>query len=520
MGGAGGNMRFVAAVLFCLVGGVNAAGAQVVSQEATGTQSAEPSVIAPIEQAATPAQQATAKAGEQSPAAPAAEPAVADKSQAQAAKPADDSNAQQAGQAIIVDTQAEPAERTGSIPREGPATKAAAQPAATPAEQADAKPADQAAAPSADTPREQPVKHAALHPVDQPAYYPVEDPPAQPVEHAALHPVAEEPAYYPVEDPPAQPVEQAQAEACPGHPNALGTSRVLTISPSEYSLIGTMQYRRTLPLKDHEVVLTFDDGPIPPYTNSILDTLAANCVKATYFLVGEMAHARPYLVRRIYNEGHTIGTHTQHHPLAIQHMAMARVEREVDGGIASVDYALGNAKALAPFFRIPGLGRTNAIEHFLESRGLITWSADIDTNDWWRGTTPAQLIQRTMRRLNAKGRGILLMHDIHPATALALPMLLKELKAAGYRVVQVVPAGERPRSLPQVTATAVEKEAWPRVLHAQAEKSGAAMSSLRTRVKATIASRSHRGSRVVKHAKADTVDYVAAARREKNRAEY
>ena len=142
---------------------------------------------------------------------------------------------------------------------------------------------------------------------------------------------------------------------CPGHPDALGTERVLTIDPSEFQELGIINYKQTLPLKDHEVVLTFDDGPIPPYTNSVLDTLAANCVKATYFLVGEMAQLRPYLVRRIYNEGHSIGTHSQTHPFAFQRLSMARVEREVDGGIASVDNALGDPTrgvAVFPYSRL------------------------------------------------------------------------------------------------------------------------------------------------------------------------
>ncbi len=307
--------------------------------------------------------------------------------------------------------------------------------------------------------------------------YPIEPiaPAAKPAEPAAA-PAAAEPA--------------TAAEACPGHPDALGTSRVLTISPGQFQLLGTLDYKQTLPLKDHEVVLTFDDGPIPPYTTSVLDTLAANCVKATYFLVGEMAQERPYLVRRIYNEGHSIGTHSQHHPFAFQRLPMQRVEREVDGGIVSVTTALGDAKALSPFFRIPGFGRTNAIDHYLEDKGLITWSTDIDTDDWWRGTTPNALIQRAMRRLNAKGRGIILMHDIHPSTALALPKLLKELKASGYHVVHVVAAGERPKSLPEAVATPLEKEIWPNVLHAKAEKRGASMSALRHRVKRVIASHS------------------------------
>src|SRR5215831_21190145 len=245
----------------------------------------------------------------------------------------------------------------------------------------------------------------------------------------------------------------ASAETCPGNPDALGTSRVLTINPGEFIRLGTLQYNQTLPLKDHEVVLTFDDGPLPPSTEFILDTLASQCVKATYFLVGQMAHAYPSLVRRIYNEGHTIGTHSQDHPRAFERLSRQRVEREVDGGIISVTAALGDAEALSPFFRLPGLGRTNAIERFLETKQLVTWSADVDTNDWWRGSTPAAIVKRAMRRLNAKGRGIILMHDIHRATAMALPILLKELKANGYNVVHVVASGERPKSIPELTAS-------------------------------------------------------------------
>jgi peptidoglycan/xylan/chitin deacetylase (PgdA/CDA1 family) len=226
----------------------------------------------------------------------------------------------------------------------------------------------------------------------------------------------------------------AAAETCPGNPDALGTSRVLTINPGEFTLLGTIQYKQTLPLKDHEVVITFDDGPLPPYTDIILDTLASQCVKATYFLVGQMAHANPSVVRRIYNEGHTIGTHSQRHPHAFERLSMQRIEREVDGGINSV------------------LGRTNAIERFLEGKHLVTWSADVDTNDWWRGSNPEAIVKRAMRRLNAKGRGIILMHDIHRATAKALPILLKELKANGYEVVHVVAADERPKSVPELLA--------------------------------------------------------------------
>jgi len=257
----------------------------------------------------------------------------------------------------------------------------------------------------------------------------------------------------------------ASAETCPGNPDAIGTSRVLTINPGEFIRIGTLQYRQTLPLKDHEVVLTFDDGPLPPYSDIILDVLASQCAKATYFLVGQMAHVYPSVVRRIYNEGHSIGTHSQDHPRAFERLSGQRVEREVDGGINSVTAALGDAKALSPFFRLPGFGRTNAIERFLENKQLVTWSADVDTDDWWRGSTPSAIVNRAMRRLNAKGRGIILMHDIHRATAMALPILLKDLKANGYNVVHVVAAGERPKSVPELVAQpAIDGTGSPSVL--------------------------------------------------------
>ena len=256
----------------------------------------------------------------------------------------------------------------------------------------------------------------------------------------------------------------AAAESCPGHPDALGTSRVLAISPGNFKRIGSMQYSQSLPLNNHEVVLTFDDGPIPPYSTEILDTLASQCVKATYFLVGEMARAYPSVVRRIYNEGHTIGTHSQNHPLAFQRLSMPRVEQQVDGGIASVDAALGDPKAVSPFFRIPGLGRNAAIESYLASKSLVVWSSDVVADDW-KHINAKEIVKRAMRRLNEKGRGILLLHDIHPATVIALPTLLKELKDQGYRIVQVVATGERPPSLPEaVTAPGTPKEGWPRVV--------------------------------------------------------
>jgi peptidoglycan/xylan/chitin deacetylase (PgdA/CDA1 family) len=263
----------------------------------------------------------------------------------------------------------------------------------------------------------------------------------------------------------------AMAGSCPGNPSALGTSRTITVDPATMPRIGTVQYRNSLPLEEREVVLTFDDGPLAPYSTRILDALAAECVKVTYFLVGRMASADPALVRRIYNAGHSIGTHSQNHPLTFDQMDLPRIQREVSAGIASVQAAAGEPRAVAPFFRIPGLLRSQPVEHYLASKSIAVWSVDAVADDWYKQVTPEDIVTKAMSRLAEKGnRGILLLHDIHPATAMAVPMLLRELKAKGYRIVQAVPAGARPKSLPEAPALVADSGGgWPRVPKATVE---------------------------------------------------
>jgi peptidoglycan/xylan/chitin deacetylase (PgdA/CDA1 family) len=232
----------------------------------------------------------------------------------------------------------------------------------------------------------------------------------------------------------------ATAENCPGHPDAIGTSRVLAIDPAELPRVGHMQYPDSLPLNDKEVVLTFDDGPLPPHSSQILDILAAQCVKATYFLVGEMARAFPAAVRRIYEEGHTIGTHSEDHPTRFGELPVEKMRQEIDWGISDVGAALGDIRYLAPFFRIPGLARSDLVESELAARGLSVFSSDTVADDWHHRIGAKGIIAAAMRRLEARGRGILLLHDIHPKTVAALPGLLKELKDKGFHIVHVVPA--------------------------------------------------------------------------------
>lgn len=246
----------------------------------------------------------------------------------------------------------------------------------------------------------------------------------------------------------------ASAADCPGHPDALGTSRTLVVDPRQHPRIGTMQYPETLPLRDHEVVLTFDDGPLPHNSNQVLDILASQCVKATFFTIGRMAQSYPEGVRKLVAAGHSVGTHSQNHPLTMNKMPIERAKQEIDEGIASVKSALGdNEAALAPFFRIPGLMRAEGVEDYLASQGIQVWSADFLADDW-RHISSARVYDLAIKRLEDKGKGIILLHDIQGRTVAALPRILHELKARGYRIVHVVPA------TPQNPATPTEPQEW------------------------------------------------------------
>jgi peptidoglycan/xylan/chitin deacetylase (PgdA/CDA1 family) len=245
----------------------------------------------------------------------------------------------------------------------------------------------------------------------------------------------------------------ARAAGCPGHPDALGTSRTLAVDPKAHPRIGTMQYAETLPLEDHEVVLTFDDGPLPRNSNQVLEILAEQCVKATFFTIGSQAQASPEGVRKLRDAGHSIGTHTQDHPLSMNKMPIERARQEIDDGIASVKAALGDDTALAPFYRNPGLLRAEEVDEYLASQGIQIWSADFLADDW-RHISSSRVYELAIKRLEEKGKGILLLHDIQARTVAALPRILHELKARGYRVVHVVPA------TPERPATPTEPVQW------------------------------------------------------------
>jgi len=269
-------------------------------------------------------------------------------------------------------------------------------------------------------------------------------------------------------------IGQALAEPCPGNPDAIGTSRTVVVDGAKLPLIGMMHYQTSVPLEDHEVVLTFDDGPRPPYTDRILEALAHECVKATFFQVGYMVRAHPETVRRVYNAGHSIGSHSQNHAVYFSSLGLPGITTEVGGGFATIAAALGDPRAVSTFFRAPGLAQNRTLNPYLAARATSLWSTD--THAWdWSGISAAEIIRRMLAMLDARGkRGVVLLHDLQPATALAMPALLKALKANGYKIVHAVAPGERPASVPEPNAPAaplVADQGWPRTLPARANGS-------------------------------------------------
>jgi peptidoglycan/xylan/chitin deacetylase (PgdA/CDA1 family) len=229
------------------------------------------------------------------------------------------------------------------------------------------------------------------------------------------------------------------AAECPDNPEALGTSRVMAVNPRAFPMVGRAQYRESLRLNKREVVLTFDNGPSYPYTESILKTLAAECVKATFFALGGNVAEDPDQLRRIAQEGHGIGSQTFNH-VSLAKLPIAEARKEIDEGIK----ALGSALHLDPtrvtrFFRAPMLDLTPQVARHIISRGMMVWGVDVDSLDWDDDTSEEKIVDQTIKGLERSGGGIVALQDIQPRTARALPLLLEQLKIRKFRIVHVVP---------------------------------------------------------------------------------
>ena len=232
------------------------------------------------------------------------------------------------------------------------------------------------------------------------------------------------------------------AKAIPAcdNPGAIGLSRVVEIDTTGGPAFGTEHFKQYDFLRDKEVVLTFDDGPWSQNTSMVLKALKDNCIKATFFEIGEHATWHPELTREVVAAGMTVGTHTWSHKDLARNPYSKDIEQakqEIEMGVSAVHMAAAGGP-IAPFFRFPDLQQPPELMAYLGTRNIATFSTDIDTFDF-KLHKPEDVIKSAMTKLAKNGKGILLMHDFQHNTAVALPELLRQLKDGGYKIVHMVP---------------------------------------------------------------------------------
>jgi peptidoglycan-N-acetylglucosamine deacetylase len=235
--------------------------------------------------------------------------------------------------------------------------------------------------------------------------------------------------------PTAQKPVAAAAQEAPCGPSAIGLSRTVEIDSTNGPRFGHQQYKENDFLKDGEIVLTFDDGPSSINTPRVIEALAFHCTKATFYMVGSRALAEPGIVKDIHRRGHTIGTHTWSHA-NLRNIGIERAKPEFELGFSGVQKAVG--KPIAPFFRFPYLADSRAMMDYARTRHMAMFSIDIDAYDY-KTLNPVEVHKAIMRQVLEQRKGIILFHDIQPATAGAIKNLLSDLKSKGFKVVHTVP---------------------------------------------------------------------------------
>ena len=223
-------------------------------------------------------------------------------------------------------------------------------------------------------------------------------------------------------------------------PGGMGLSRIVEIDTTGGPGFGFEHFKQYDFLRDKEIVLTFDDGPWPENTMAVVKALTDECLKATFFEIGKHAVWHPEITKQVLQAGMTVGTHTwSHKDLARNPYAkdIEQAEQEIEMGNSAVYMAAAGAP-IAPFFRFPDLQHPPQMLAYLGQRDIAIFSTDIDSFDF-KLRKPEQVIKSVMTKLEKRGKGIILMHDFQHATAEAIPELLHQLKASGYKVVHMVP---------------------------------------------------------------------------------
>jgi peptidoglycan/xylan/chitin deacetylase (PgdA/CDA1 family) len=180
-------------------------------------------------------------------------------------------------------------------------------------------------------------------------------------------------------------------------------------------------------LNDHEVALTFDDGPDAVITPKVLDVLKKHDMKAVFFLEGDHAEKNPALVKRMLREGHSIGSHSWDHS-DLGKMPLNEAMDNLRRGHKAVEAAAGTR---THFFRFPNISSTPALFKGLDEEHLLAFDTNIVTEDWLP-MTAKELLAKSLRVLEEKKRGIVLFHDVQAHTGEMLDEFLSELSKRGY----------------------------------------------------------------------------------------
>ena len=220
-------------------------------------------------------------------------------------------------------------------------------------------------------------------------------------------------------------------------------------------------------LEKGTILLTFDDGPHPTYTREILAILERYRVKAIFFQLGQNlgtvtdGHAEltknEDIEKEILAAGHAIGNHSFTHPF-LPKLDQAEVDGEIDKTQALLNLVITDDAHRTHMFRAPYGARNSMILGEIGERGLRSVLWNVDSLDW-SDPVPESIVHRILGELDHAGHGIILMHDIHPKTVLALPILLDELIKRGYHFVQwdgsALVATNRDAPLPEPVAPAM-----------------------------------------------------------------
>lgn len=213
----------------------------------------------------------------------------------------------------------------------------------------------------------------------------------------------------------------------------------------QYRDVSKGYYARAGDVADKEIVLSFDDGPSAIYTASVLRSLKEVNAKAHFFELGKSIRQNPEVTKAVAADGHAVGTHSVTHSclantptcerLMYKVLSPTEAIAEIKGGHQAAFDTLGFVE---PFFRFPYGEVDPGLRTFLNENGVAEFNWNIDSEDW-KAQTNEDLLKNTLNTIDRKGRGILLMHDIHRRTAEILPQLLAELYNRGFSVVLLQP---------------------------------------------------------------------------------